>query len=236
MWLPVTHDDGRRDRLRHRALHVAAPWSCQRPPRRPAPPAPIGGAPPITSDPPFHHHRPPPAAAAVRAEADRAVGAGDPRGCATSCSTRSATSLAGETGHRRGGAVRPAHPGQRHRPDARLPRSRTPTCSASSSTTRSSGIDRRARGARRRRSSASTTTSTPRSQDHIEQPARRPHRRTCSTSRSTASRSAPSTCAASIVLLLIAGIDTTWSAIGSSLWHLAQHPDDLAAPAPTSPS
>jgi cytochrome P450 len=27
-------------------------------------------------------------------------------------------------------------------------------------------------------------------------------------------------------LLLIAGIDTTWSAIGSCLWHLAQHPDD----------
>jgi hypothetical protein len=31
----------------------------------------------------------------------------------------------------------------------------------------------------------------------------------------------------SIVLLLIAGIDTTWSAIGSSLWHLAQTPSDL---------
>lgn len=30
----------------------------------------------------------------------------------------------------------------------------------------------------------------------------------------------------SIMLLLVAGIDTTWSAIGSSLWHLAQHPDD----------
>ncbi len=30
----------------------------------------------------------------------------------------------------------------------------------------------------------------------------------------------------SIVLLLIAGIDTTWSAIGSSLWHLAQTPSD----------
>jgi cytochrome P450 len=27
-------------------------------------------------------------------------------------------------------------------------------------------------------------------------------------------------------LLLIAGIDTTWSAIGASLWHLARHPDD----------
>lgn len=33
----------------------------------------------------------------------------------------------------------------------------------------------------------------------------------------------------SIVLLLLAGIDTTWSAIGSSLWHFASHPDDLAS-------
>jgi hypothetical protein len=31
----------------------------------------------------------------------------------------------------------------------------------------------------------------------------------------------------SIVLLLLAGIDTTWSAIGSSIWHLASHPADL---------
>ncbi len=30
----------------------------------------------------------------------------------------------------------------------------------------------------------------------------------------------------SLRLLLIAGIDTTWSAIGSSLWHLASTPDD----------
>jgi cytochrome P450 len=29
-------------------------------------------------------------------------------------------------------------------------------------------------------------------------------------------------------LVLIAGIDTTWSAIGASLWHLATHPDDTA--------
>ncbi len=27
-------------------------------------------------------------------------------------------------------------------------------------------------------------------------------------------------------LLLVAGIDTTWSAIGSTMWHLATHPDD----------
>lgn len=31
-----------------------------------------------------------------------------------------------------------------------------------------------------------------------------------------------------VALLLIAGIDTTWSAIGASLWHLAQHPGHLA--------
>lgn len=30
-----------------------------------------------------------------------------------------------------------------------------------------------------------------------------------------------------MLLILVAGIDTTWSAIGSSLWHLAQHPEDL---------
>ena len=29
-------------------------------------------------------------------------------------------------------------------------------------------------------------------------------------------------------LVLIAGVDTTWSAIGSSLWHLATHPEDTA--------
>lgn len=31
-----------------------------------------------------------------------------------------------------------------------------------------------------------------------------------------------------VLLLLMAGIDTTWSAIGSALWHFATHPDDLA--------
>lgn len=29
-----------------------------------------------------------------------------------------------------------------------------------------------------------------------------------------------------MALLIIAGIDTTWSSIGASLWHLAHHPDD----------
>ncbi len=31
-----------------------------------------------------------------------------------------------------------------------------------------------------------------------------------------------------MVLVLVAGIDTTWSALGASLWHLASHPEDLA--------
>ena len=31
-----------------------------------------------------------------------------------------------------------------------------------------------------------------------------------------------------MLLILVAGIDTTWSAIGSSLWHLATHADDRA--------
>ena len=36
----------------------------------------------------------------------------------------------------------------------------------------------------------------------------------------------PSHVVGTLVLLLIAGIDTTWSAIGSSLWHLARNPAD----------
>ena len=31
-----------------------------------------------------------------------------------------------------------------------------------------------------------------------------------------------------MLLTLVAGIDTTWSAIGSAIWHLAQNPGDLA--------
>jgi cytochrome P450 len=38
----------------------------------------------------------------------------------------------------------------------------------------------------------------------------------------------PGHVAGTIALLLIAGIDTTWSAIGASLWHLARNPADLA--------
>ncbi|NNN00398.1 MAG: cytochrome P450 [Acidimicrobiaceae bacterium] len=40
-------------------------------------------------------------------------------------------------------------------------------------------------------------------------------------------RLAPEHVRGTMVLTLVAGIDTTWSAIGSSLWHLASHPRDL---------
>ena len=41
-------------------------------------------------------------------------------------------------------------------------------------------------------------------------------------------RLAPEHVFGTIILTLIAGIDTTWSALGSSIWHLATHPADLA--------
>ena len=37
---------------------------------------------------------------------------------------------------------------------------------------------------------------------------------------------APEHVRGTIVLVLIAGIDTTWSAIGAALWHLGSHPED----------
>ena len=37
---------------------------------------------------------------------------------------------------------------------------------------------------------------------------------------------APEHVSGTVLLLMIAGIDTTWSAIGASLWHLAQHAHD----------
>src|SRR5262249_61670660 len=37
---------------------------------------------------------------------------------------------------------------------------------------------------------------------------------------------APENVIGSLRLLLIAGIDTTWSGIGACIWHLAMHPED----------
>ena len=55
------------------------------------------------------------------------------------------------------------------------------------------------------------------------QPARRPHLVPARAPRSTASSSSRTTSVGTMALLLLAGIDTTWSAIGASIWHLAVH-------------
>ena len=41
-------------------------------------------------------------------------------------------------------------------------------------------------------------------------------------------RLSPEELVGALLLILIGGMDTTWSVIGSMLWHLAQHPDDRA--------
>ena len=48
----------------------------------------------------------------------------------------------------------------------------------------------------------------------------------CSKPSSTGSKLHPDHVRGTIILLMIAGIDTTWSAIGASLWHLAQNAED----------
>ena len=58
-------------------------------------------------------------------------------------------------------------------------------------------------------------------------PTRRPHQR-AARRRGRRRAGADPHILGTLGLLLIAGIDTTWSSIGSSLWHLATHPDDRA--------
>ena len=124
---------------------------------------------------------------------------------------------------RRGRRVRPAHPGAGHRGHARVPAggradssrcssrtcSRASTCRSSERMERTAGLfdylvraDPRPRRANPRDDLTSYL---------LERGAVRP----ASSNRCTS--------AGTIALLLIAGIDTTWSAIGASLWHLAGH-------------
>ena len=107
-----------RGRLRHRALHQPRRSSSARRPSRPS--APIGGAPPITSDPPFH-------ALARRLLlppfAPKQIEPWEPE-IRKLCRERlddMGDDRRRRDGRRRRPAVRPAHPGERDRPHARLP-------------------------------------------------------------------------------------------------------------------
>jgi len=68
--------------------------------------------------------------------------------------------------------------------------------------------------------------------DHIEERKRRPTDDLISTLMNARDKNGEpledSHVLGSLRLILIAGIDTTWSAIGASLWHLAKTPDDRA--------
>ena len=122
MWVPLTHDTGPRRRLRHRELHQ--PRRGRVSTARPgdlALPAPIGGAPPITSDPPFHNLA---RRLLLPPFAPKQIEPWEPeiRALCQQAARRDGRDRPGRDRHRRRGAVRPAHPGQRDRPHARLPR------------------------------------------------------------------------------------------------------------------
>ena len=165
-------------------------------------------------------HGPPPAAAGVRAQADRALepftrelcrelldADRGPDRASTPPSSTPSTSRSASSRHAR-------LPARGRRPVPAL----HPTCSRTSTCRRRSagaGGERRARHVHRR-PDRRPPRPPPRRPHHL--PPRRRDRRPASCSREHVR--------GTIVLLLIAGIDTTWSAIGASLWHLAQHPDD----------
>ena len=182
--------------------------------------APEGIAPPISSDPPFHHDA---RRMLLPVFSPQAIDKLEPSTRAYCHELLDAARRPGRRRRRR--RVRPAHPGAGDRQHARparggrrpVPRVRAP---------RARGRGPAARGAERRdrwrcsstcRATSRTTSADPRD-DLITLPARVRDRRREARRRSTSART--------IALLLIAGIDTTWSAIGASLWHLAQHPGD----------
>ena len=121
MWVPLTHDTVHdvaydTDNFTSRAVVVST--------TRPgdlALPAPIGGAPPITSDPPFHGVArrillPPFAPKQIEPWEDEI------RAAVPAAARRDGRDRPRRDGHRRRRPVRPEHPGQRDRSDARLPR------------------------------------------------------------------------------------------------------------------
>ena len=111
-----------RDRLRHRELHQPRRRRLGRPSRRPGDAGADRWSAADHQRPAVPQHGPTPPAASVRAQADRAVGAGDPPAVPAVARRDRHRRHPRRVGHRRCGAVRAAHPRQRHRPHARLPR------------------------------------------------------------------------------------------------------------------
>ena len=105
-------------------------------------------------------------------------------------------------------------------------RRRTPTSSAASSASSSKTSTCRPRSGRRTINEGELDAYLDaRIEEHLAEPARRPHVFLLE-AELDGNKLHPDHVRGTMVLLMVAGIDTTWSAIGASLWHLAQHPDD----------
>ena len=211
----------RRDRLRHRAFSSRAIiMSNFRPPRGPG----AGrGVPPISSDPPFHHDARKLLLPAFTKTAVSQAGAGDP-GVLRLADRR--VRRAGRRRRRR--RVRPAHPDAGDRRHARVPAGGRRRGSPGFVENALEGVNLPPEE-RIERMRELFDYLFEQIRDHIADPRddltcylidAELYGQQAGPDRTSRARSA---------LLLIAGIDTTWSAIGASLWHLAGHPDDRRA-------
>ena len=214
-WLPTRYEDVAAiaydtERFSSRSIIL----SNFRPPRELAP---IGGSPPISSDPPFHHDA---RKLLLPAFTKNAVARRNRRRGRSA--TRSSTRSEGGRG-RRGLRLRGAHPDAGHRRHARLPPGGRPQVREFVEDLLE-GIDPRPDD-RIERVSRLFEYLLAQVHDHLDQP-----RDDLTTYLINAElygqKLDPSVVTGVMALLLIAGIDTTWSAIGASLWHLAKTPGD----------
>ena len=222
VWLPVTPRGRRRRRVRHRALHVAQRDRERRPPERERPARADRHRAADHVRPAVPPVRPAAAAARVRAEADRRARAVHTRRCAASCSTRPPAQTEFDAARR----LRAAHPRARDREDARLPaggRRHLPPVHPPGDRGRRPAARRTAERCRSR--TRSTRTSRPGSRSTVEHP-QDDLTSFLLDAEIDGQKLEPDHVVGTMVLLMIAGIDTTWSAIGASLWHLGAHPED----------
>ena len=221
-WLPVRNEDVAAGRVRHRALHVALGDRQRAPPGRERSPGADRRR--ARRSPPTRRSTPTPAGCCCPRSGPKAV-AGYEQFTRDLC-RELLDEIAGQGRHRRRGRLRAAHPGARHREDARLPAG-------------GRGHLPRVHPPRHRRRSTSRAEEREaqfeaseideyldaRIEEHLPEP-----RDDLTTflleAELDGNKLHPDHVRGTIVLLMIAGIDTTWSAIGASLWHLAQHPED----------
>ena len=222
MWAPLTHE------LVHEVAYDTEHFTSngvdrqQRASRHRR--APVGPAPPITSDPPFHQIA---RRLLLPPFSPKAIDPWEPdvRRLCDELLDRIGAVTPGESVVDAAVAVRAEHPGQRDRPHARFPargRGGVPRLRAQRDRTgRPAAPEQRIANFQQLDEYIDVQIA-----DHIANP-RDDLTSYLLDAELDGHRLAYEHVRGSIVLLLIAGIDTTWSAIGASLWHLASNPDDL---------